>query len=327
MNDLENNGDKNAMLDTRDLKKYFHLKGNRKLHAVDGVSVRIAKGETLGLVGESGCGKTTFGRTIVRLYDPTDGQIILNGTDITHLPKSKMRPIRREMQMIFQDPYASLSPRSNVESIIAEPMLVNRMYKSTSETFTRVDELMDIVGLARRFAGAYPHEISGGLRQRVGIARALATNPKFIVCDEPVSSLDVSIQAQIINLLMDLQRDLALSYLFISHDLLVVKHISHTVSVMYMGESVETASSEEIFTNPLHPYTKALLASTPEHNLKKRGAPMDVIRGEVSSPVDPKPGCRFAPRCSEAGPECGAARNFREITPGHFVACHKVKVS
>ena len=250
------------VLEVRNLKKYFKTPAGQ-LHAVDDVSFTIEKGHTLGVVGESGCGKTTLGRTILRLLEPTSGQILFHGEDITKLNKEKMKRIRKEMQLIFQDPYASLNPRMSVSEIIKEPMIVNKMYTSKGELEQRVKELMEVVGLAPRLVNTYPHEMDGGRRQRVGIARALATNPQFIVCDEPVSALDVSIQAQILNLMMDLQEEKQLSYLFITHDLSVVKHISTEIAVMYLGQCVEKAPTKELFENPRHPYTKALLSAIP----------------------------------------------------------------
>lgn len=313
--------DKQYLLETRDLKKYFPAGPGMTLHALDGVNLRIRPGRTLGVVGESGCGKSTLGKTILRLTEPTDGQIFLNGQEITGMSKSDLRKLRPKMQLIFQDPYASLNPRMTVEDAIAEPMLVNRMFKTKAEAYGRVDELMEIVGLAPRNASLFPHEISGGLRQRVGIARALATNPEFIVCDEPVSALDVSIQAQILNLLMDLQEQLHVSYLFISHDLSVVKHISHDVAVMYLGQCVECGTTEEIFHHPLHPYTKALLDAIPTPTLATREKEPQIIRGEVVSPINPAPGCRFAARCPYATDKCRQPQQEREVREGHYVMC------
>ena len=310
-----------CLLETRNLKKYFPAGPGMTLHALDGVNLRIYPGRTLGVVGESGCGKSTLGKTILRLTEPTEGQIFLKGQEITGLSKGELRKLRTKMQIIFQDPYASLNPRMTIEDSIAEPMLVNRLFSSTAEAYGRVDELMEIVGLAPRNATLFPHEISGGLRQRVGIARALATNPDFIVCDEPVSALDVSIQAQILNLLMDLQEEFHMSYLFITHDLSVVKHISHDIAVMYLGQCVETGPTEEIFRHPLHPYTRALLAAIPTPSLSAREKEPEIIRGEVVSPIDPAPGCRFASRCPYATDACRENQQEREIRPGHFVMC------
>ena len=313
--------DNQFLLETRNLKKYFPAGQGRTLHALDGVNLRIMPGRTLGVVGESGCGKSTLGKTILRLTEPTEGQIFLNGQEITAMSKAELRKLRPKIQLIFQDPYASLNPRMTVEDSIAEPMLVNRMYKTRGEVYGRVDELMEIVGLAPRNASLFPHEISGGLRQRVGIARALATNPEFIVCDEPVSALDVSIQAQILNLLMDLQDQLHMSYLFISHDLSVVKHISHDVAVMYLGQCVESGPTEEIFRHPLHPYTRTLLDAIPTPTLAAREKEPQIIHGEVVSPIDPEPGCRFAARCPHVSEKCREPQAEREICPGHFVMC------
>ena len=309
------------LLETKNLKKYFPAGPGMTLHALDGINLRIRPGRTLGVVGESGCGKSTLGRTILRLTEPTEGQIFLNGQEITGLSQAQLRKLRTKMQLIFQDPYASLNPRMTVEDSIAEPMLVNRMFKTKAEAYGRVDELMETVGLAPRNAQLFPHEISGGLRQRVGIARALATNPEFIVCDEPVSALDVSIQAQILNLLMDLQDQFGMSYLFITHDLSVVKHISHDIAVMYLGQCVESGTTEEIFKHPAHPYTRALLASIPTPSLATREKEPQIIRGEVVSPINPAPGCRFAARCPYVTDKCREVQQEREIREGHFVMC------
>ena len=309
------------MIETRSLKKYFKVKKSF-LHAVDNISLSIDEGKTLGVVGESGCGKSTLGRTILRLLEPTSGEIIFNGKDISKLSKSQMREMRRNMQIIFQDPYSSINPRQSVSEIIAEPMIVNKTFKSKEELLRRIDQLMEIVGLAERLYNTYPHELDGGRRQRIGVARALALDPKFIVCDEPVSALDVSIQAQILNLLMDLQDELGLTYLFITHDLSVVKHISTEIAVLYLGQCVEKAPSDELFANPSHPYTKALLSAIPVPSLSMRDKEIKVIKGEVTSPIDPKPGCRFAARCEYASEACmGRDPEFREIAPGHFCAC------
>lgn len=313
--------DNTWLLETRNLKKYFPAGNGMTLHALDGINLRIRPGRTLGVVGESGCGKSTLGRTILRLTEPSSGEIFLNGQEITGMSKKELRKLRTRMQIIFQDPYASLNPRMTVEDSIAEPMLVNRIFRSRSEAYASVDELMEIVGLAPRNASLFPHEISGGLRQRVGIARALATNPQFIVCDEPVSALDVSIQAQILNLLMDLQDQMHMSYLFITHDLSVVKHISHDIAVMYLGQCVECGPTKEIFQNPLHPYTRALLESIPTPSLSTREKEAQIIRGEVVSPINPAPGCRFASRCPCATDACKEPQKERELPNGHFVMC------
>ena len=308
------------MLETRHLKTYFKVKDSF-LHAVDDVNLRIEKGQTLGVVGESGCGKSTLGRTILRLIEPTAGEVFFNGKEITKLNKNQMRELRSDMQIIFQDPYSSINPRLTVSEIIAEPMIVSGKYKK-HEIHERVTKLMDTVGLASRLYNAYPHELDGGRRQRIGIGRALALDPKFIVCDEPVSALDVSIQAQILNLLMDLQDEMGLTYMFITHDLSVVKHISTEIAVLYLGQCIEKAPADELFANPSHPYTKALLSAIPVPNLSMREKKAHVIRGEVVSPIDPKPGCRFAARCEHACAACTQGNpEFREITPGHFCAC------
>lgn len=311
----------NPLVETRDLKKYFMV-ASGMLHAVDGISLKFMRGKTIGIVGESGCGKSTLGRTILRLIEPTDGDILYQGETIIGYDKKKMRAMRREMQIIFQDPYSSINPRMTVADIIKEYMIVNNIYKNKSEISERASELMETVGLAQRFENAYPHELDGGRRQRVGIARALSLNPKFIVCDEPVSALDVSIQAQILNLLMDLQDNMGLTYMFITHDLSVVKHISNEVQVMYLGKCVEAAPIEELFANPLHPYTKALLSAIPIPDLSFRKRKLEIIYGEVSSPISPKPGCRFAPRCEYRSEAC-VSRDIELANVGgeHYVAC------
>ena len=310
-----------ALIETKDLKKYFKV-SNGYLHAVDGVNIAIDEGKTLGVVGESGCGKSTLGRAVLRLHEPTSGEIYYKGENIMAYDKAKMRELRREMQIIFQDPYSSINPRMSVQEIIAEPLIINKMFKTRAEVFDRVAELMDTVGLAERLSGAYPHELDGGRRQRIGVARALSLNPKFIVCDEPVSALDVSIQAQILNLLMDLQDELGLTYMFITHDLSVVKHISTEIAVMYLGMCIERAPSKELFKNPKHPYTRALLSAIPIPNVEMRNKKIEVIKGEVTSPVNPKPGCRFAPRCPHATEACTECTpEFQEISVGHFCAC------
>ena len=317
--------DNEILIEVKNLKKYFSTKSG-ELHAVDDVNLFIRKGETLGLVGESGCGKSTLGRTMIRLLDPTDGTICFEGQDITKLPKKKMREIRSKVQIVFQDPYASLDGRKSVFESIGEPLRIQKTFPDKQDYIKRVYELMDIVGLARRFANAYPHELVGGRRQRVGIARAIATNPKFMVLDEPVSALDVSIQAQILNLLMELQRDLGFTYLFISHDLSVVKHISKRIAVMYLGKVVELADDKELFANPLHPYTQALLSAVPipDINVQRKRI---VLEGDVSSPINPKPGCRFASRCQNHCKEEICFREtpeLREVCPGHYVSCYMV---
>ncbi len=308
------------LIQTVDLIKYFNTP-NGKLHAVDKVNMEIQKGETLGVVGESGCGKSTLGRTILRLLDPTDGDILYNGESIVHYNKAQMKQMRNEMQIIFQDPFTSLNPRMTVSDIIAEPIRVSGMIKNKKEIQERVEHLMETVGLARRFINTFPHELDGGRRQRIGIARALAVDPGFIVCDEPVSALDVSIQAQILNLMMDLQENIGLTYMFVTHDMSVVKHISQHIMVMYLGQSVEKAPTEELFENPLHPYTKALLDAIFAPSIRHRKE-LKILKGEVTNPVEPKPGCRFADRCPVAATECyGHDFVLKEVSPGHFVAC------
>ena len=323
---MDNNIVRTPLLETVDLQKYFKVGKNSYLHAVDGINLKLHAGETIGVVGESGCGKSTLGRTILKLIEPTGGKIIYDGQDITNYKGSKMHPLRKEMQIIFQDPYSSIDPRKSVIEVIAEYMLIHKVYKTRAEAFNRAVQLMDMVGLARRYTNSYPHELDGGRRQRIGVARALSLNPRFIVCDEPVSALDVSIQAQILNLLMDLQEQLDLAYMFVTHDLSVVKHISDNIMVMYLGRCVELAPSDELFANPMHPYTKALLAAIPEPDLERsRNKKLEVIRGEVTSPIDPKPGCRFAARCEYCTGRCSESNpEFVEVTPGHYVSCFLV---
>ena len=311
-----------ALVETVDLKKYFRVSGGL-LYAVDGVSLRIQKGKTLGVVGESGCGKSTIGRTVLRLIEPTAGDVRYEGQSIIPLNKAEMRNMRKKMQIIFQDPYSSINPRMSVIEIIAEFMIVNRQFPTKGQCFNKAAQLMDVVGLAQRFANVYPHELDGGRRQRIGIARALSLDPEFIVCDEPVSALDVSIQAQILNLLMDLQKEKGLAYMFITHNLSVVKHISSEIIVMYLGKCVEQAASALLFEEPAHPYTKALLAAIPEPDVSMRNKQIAIIKGEVTSPINPKPGCRFAPRCDCVKEICFQKEpEFREIKAGHFAACH-----
>ena len=317
---------KKILLEARDLVKEFALEGGKKgknvVHAVSGVNLRIYEGETLALVGESGCGKSTLGRTLIKLIEATSGTIEFEGTDITRMKDREFTEIRRQMQIIFQDPYASLNPRMTVSETIGQPMMVNKICRKKSEVEKRVAELMDTVGLASRLYNAYPHELDGGRRQRIGIARALSLNPKFIVCDEPVSALDVSIQAQILNLLMDLQEQRGLTYMFITHNLSVVKHISNEIMVMYLGQCIEKASSRELFKNPLHPYTQALLDSIPVPRLQGRNRKRQSIKGEIVSPIDPAPGCRFAPRCPRATEKCmGHDIPLKNVSENHQVAC------
>lgn len=312
-----------TLLEVRNLKKYFQVpKGY--LHAVDDVSFKINEGETLGIVGESGCGKSTLGRAILRLHEPTSGTVLYDGMNVTGMDKQEMRALRKYMQIIFQDPYASLNPRFTVAQIIEEPLRLHKIYSSEAEVHARVEELMDMVGLSVRMQNAYPHEFDGGRRQRIVIARALAVGPKFIVCDEPVSALDVSIQAQILNLMIDLQKELNLTYIFISHNLSVVKHISTDVGVMYLGQLIEKAPKRMIYKNPLHPYTIALLAAIPSLDPEAKRE-RQILKGELTSPVNPKRGCRFSTRCPFAQDRCFTDNPvMREVEPGHFVACHRV---
>lgn len=308
------------LLEVKNLKKYFATpKGT--LHAVDDVSFSIDKGKTLGIVGESGCGKSTTGRAILRILEPTEGEIYFGGENIGALSKDQMRKKRADMQIIFQDPFSSLNPRKTVSETIAEPLKLHRMITNKNERMDRVMEIMEIVGLAERLVNSYPHELDGGRRQRIGIARALALNPKFIVCDEPVSALDVSIQAQILNLMDELQEKMGLTYMFITHDLSVVNYFSDDIGVMYLGRLIEKAPSKELFAHPIHPYTQALLSAIPVpsiHNKKERV----LLKGEITSPVDPKPVCRFANRCPYASEKCQREEpEFKEVTPGHFVSC------
>lgn len=310
-----------ALLEVKNLKKYFKSPRGT-VHAVDDVSFAIEKGTTVGLVGESGCGKSTLGRTIVHLTEPTGGQMLYNGHDVTHLNKKELVDFRKNAQIIFQDPYSSLDPRQTVQDIISEPLYLAGYKKDTVEK--RVRELVETVGIEKRLRLSYPHELDGGRRQRVGIARALALNPEFIVCDEPVSSLDVSIQAQILNLLMDLQDELGLTYLFITHDMSVVRHISSRICVMYLGQMVEMCDKQELFDHPLHPYTKALLSAIPTTNIHMEKNRI-LLKGEIKSPINPGPGCRFASRCLYANEQCSQCMELQEARPGHFVACARVK--
>ena len=311
------------LIEVKRLKKYFQTpKG--MLHAVDDVTFQIGKGKTMGVVGESGCGKSTLGRTIIHLLEPTDGQIFLSGEDITRISRRKMREINERTQIIFQDPYSSLNPRQTVEETVREPLMLSHRLKSRAALQEETEKLMDMVGIDRRLRLAYPHELDGGRRQRVGIARALALNPEFIVCDEPVSALDVSIQAQVLNLLQDLQERHGLTYMFVTHDLSVVRHISNDICVMYLGQLVETSPSKPLFITPLHPYTKALLSAIPSIDIHH---PRERIRlkGEITSPIDPKPGCRFAARCPHACRECLEPQVLEQLLPDHYVACCRAR--
>jgi len=314
----------NTLLEVQGLKKYFKTPYGM-LHAVDDISFKLEKGKTLGIVGESGCGKSTLGRVIVRLLDATGGKVIFEGKDITNVEKAELKCLHKDMQMIFQDPYSSINPRMRLRDIIEEPLRTHRTCASKEEYGKRVSELMETVGLAERMANAYAHELDGGRRQRIGIARALALNPKFIVCDEPVSALDVSIRAQILNLLMDLQEKLGLTYIFVTHDLSVIKHISNDIGVMYLGNLVEYCSTKDLFTYHLHPYTKALLSAIPIPKMNARRERI-LLKGELTSPINPKPGCRFAVRCLYSKPECFERQpELQEVRPNHFVACHFTK--
>lgn len=318
MENMENQ----VLIETKRLKKYFPVPAGF-LHAVDDVNLTINKGETLGIVGESGCGKSTLGRVILRLHEATSGDVLYDGMNINDFMNDEMRYMRQNMQIIFQDPYASLNPRMTIGQIIEEPLKLHKIYKTTEERRARVEELMNLVGLPKRSYNQYPHEFDGGRRQRVVIARALSINPQFIVCDEPVSALDVSVQAQILNLLMELQKKMQLTYMFISHDLSVVKHISTNIGVMYLGQLIEKAPKNDIFNTPLHPYTIALLSAIPSTNVLKKNKKI-ILKGEITSPINPKAGCRFAARCPFASERCHNENPvFEEAQPNHFVACHR----
>ena len=316
------------LLQVNHLYKYFEVRGTsffRKLYvkAVDDVTFSLRQGETMGLVGESGCGKSTLGRLVLNLTRPTQGEVYFEGKNIYALPSNKMRQLRREMQIVFQDPYASLSPRFTIEDIIAEPLRTHGVPRGSVRK-NIVQNLLDVVGLSPTYARRYPHEFSGGQRQRIGIARALALNPKLIVCDEPVSALDVSIQSQVLNLLSDLQRKFRLTYLFIAHDLAVVRHISNRIGVMYLGKLVEMGNKAEIYGNPLHPYTRALMSAIPIPDPERKGGNV-VLRGDIPSPINPPPGCRFHTRCPSELAVCRELEpEFREIRPQHFAACHLI---
>lgn len=313
-----------SILEVNNLKKYFSVP-NGNLHAVDNVSFSINEGETLGIVGESGCGKSTLGRVILRLHEPTSGSVIYDGMDITTFDNEEMRQMRKYMQIIFQDPYASLNPRFTISQIIEEPLKLHNIYKSEKQRREKVEYLMEQVGLSKRAYNLYPHEFDGGRRQRVVIARALSVEPSFIVCDEPVSALDVSVQAQILNLLMELQEKLGLTYIFISHDLSVVKHISDNIGVMYLGQLIEKSPKKEIFKQPLHPYTIALLSAIPSTNIKLKKKKI-ILTGEIVSPINPQSGCRFAARCPFATEQCRKENpTFDEVEKDHYVACFRYK--
>ena len=311
-----------AILEINGLKKYFKT-ARGYVHAVDDVTMSFEAGQTMGVVGESGCGKSTLGRTIIHLQESTGGQILFEDKDVTKVNRRGLTELREKMQIIFQDPYSSLDPRKTVEQTLKEPLIISKRY-SRSEINREVTRLMDVVGLDKRMRYMYPHEMDGGRRQRIGIGRALALNPKFIVCDEPVSALDVSIQAQILNLLHDLQKDMGLTYMFVTHDMSVVRHISHNISVMYLGQLVETSPAKKLFVKPLHPYTKALLSAIPStdlHNKRQR----IILNGELVSPINPKPGCRFAARCPYATEACQQPQHLEEMEPGHFVSCCRAR--
>jgi len=311
-----------AFLEVRNLKKYFENRSGM-LHAVDDVSFTIDKGKTLGVVGESGCGKTTLGRTLVQLIRKTSGEIFFEGKEVSDPKKRELKALREKMQIIFQDPYSSIDPRMSVSDTILEPLIIQGKL-TKADRRAEVRSLMDTVGLASRLENSYPHELDGGRRQRIGVARALALKPKFIVCDEPVSALDVSIQAQIINLMLDLQEDLGLSYMFVTHDLSVVNYISDDIMVMYLGNMVEKSPADELFRNPLHPYTKALLSAIPVPDIHKQ-VDRIIMQGEITSPINPKPGCRFKARCRYASAECDNPQVLEEPSEGHFVACCNFK--
>ena len=310
------------LIETRNLKKYFST-ASGLLHAVDGVTMNIEAGKTMGIVGESGCGKSTLGRVLIQMIPPTEGKIVFDGKDVSTLKGAELFDYHARAQFIFQDPYSSLDPRYSVEESISEPLVNSRKY-SKDEIYKKTTELMDMVGVAQRLRMSYPHEMDGGRRQRVVIARALALEPEFIVCDEPVSALDVSIQAQVLNLLKTLQQEKGLTYMFITHDMSVVRHVSNDISVMYLGQLVETAGTKELFRNQYHPYTKALLSAVPSTNIHKK---MDriLLKGEITSPINPKPGCRFAARCQYATERCQEPQTLEEVAPNHFVACCRVR--
>lgn len=313
-----------ALVEIKHLKKYYNTPRGL-LHAIDDVTMDIEKGKTIGIVGESGCGKSTLGKTLIRMEDATDGEVYFDGKEVTHMSQHEFKNMRMRMQMIFQDPYASLDPRMSVSQLIAEPIQTYHLAKNKKELDEMVFQLMEEVGLAKRLANSYPHELDGGRRQRIGIARALSLNPEFIVCDEPVSALDVSIQAQILNLLMDLQEEKNLTYMFITHDMSVVKHISDDIAVMYLGQVVEKAEYQELFARPLHPYSQALFSAIPVPSIHDRYKRI-VLKGEITSPVNPKPCCRFAARCPYATDLCREQEpELRDMGNNHFVKCHRVE--
>ena len=314
--------DNTPMIEAKNLMKYFDTP-HGKLHAVDDVSFTIAKGTTMGVVGESGCGKSTLGRTMIHLLESTGGQIFFNGEDITHVDKKKLHALREQMQIIFQDPYSSLNPRMTVFETVQEPLIRSKRF-SKAEIAERAESIMTTVGLDERLWNSYPHELDGGRRQRIGVARSIALDPAFIVCDEPVSALDVSIQAQILNLMQDLQEQKGLTYMFITHDLSVVRHISTHICVMYLGQLVETCPSKELFRMPIHPYTKALLSAVPSTDILHKKERI-LLQGELTSPINPKPGCRFAARCNYACEKCHQPQKLEEVSPGHFVSCCRAK--
>ena len=309
-------------VEVKNLKKYFNV-ARGQLHAVDDITFKIDEGKTMGVVGESGCGKSTLGRTIIHQHESTAGQILFKGNDVTHVKGKDLKTLREHMQIIFQDPYSSLNPRYTVEETLKEPLVLSKRFKSKGEVADEVTRLMELCGIDSRLRLAYPHEMDGGRRQRVGIARALSLNPDFIVCDEPVSALDVSIQAQVLNLLEELQEKNNLTYMFVTHDMSVVRHISSDICVMYLGQLVETAPTMELFEHPMHPYTQALLSAIPStdiHNQQQRIA----MKGEITSPINPKPGCRFAARCPYATAACQQPQKLTEVSTGHFVSCCRV---
>jgi peptide/nickel transport system ATP-binding protein len=312
-----------ALIEARNLKKYFDSpKG--MVHAVDDVSFKIEEGRTMGVVGESGCGKSTLGRTMIHLLESTGGNILFEGKDVTNAGGRDLKNLREKMQIIFQDPFSSLNPRMTIKGTIQEPLILSKRFKTKGELEDETDRIMNLVGIEERLRDSYPHELDGGRRQRVGIGRALALMPKFVVCDEPVSALDVSIQAQILNLLMDLQDQYGLTYMFVTHDLSVVRHISDDICVMYLGQLVETSPSKELFKNQLHPYSKALLSAIPStdiHHKKER----IILKGEITSPINPKPGCRFATRCPYVCDRCNSPQKLEEVLPDHYVSCCRVR--